>query len=694
MPCSLHECDLCPKAFRVSVLHHSSVCRFQLMGPINPCVTLASRDDIAVIVADNPPVNALSHPVRAGLLEAIRIAIADPALLGIVFACEGRTFFVGADITEFGKPAAEPSLAQLVETLEGSSKPTVAAIFGAAFGGGLELALACHFRVSTADAQLGLPEVRLGILPGAGGTQRLPRLIGPEEALSVIVSGTPIPAAAALSLGAIDAIVEDPVAGAVRFARKVLAEGKAPVRVRDREDKLRAARSDPSSFERAALRAIQNLAGMHAPAACVRSVRNAFLLPFEDALVIERESFESLVSGEQSAALRYLFFAERKATRPSGVPERPPYGRIREATIVGAGAVGHTLAMSLAEAGIGVTSVAAGETTDWSAVEHTPLVIDAGPEDLEIRKSALRLLDGKVEAGTWLALVSATANLDSLAAAASRPERVVGLHFAGPLNTTKLLEIVRGRKTSSQSIGAAVSLAKQLGKIAVLVGNGVGLVGARIQARLLSAAERLLLEGMHPQEVDAICLNFGFTIGPLVLADVIGLDEGRRTRQALGMAAPIADALCAAGCCGQKSSAGYYIYPSGPHVPAPNGWVVELAQDLAQSFCPPMRDTRAGQKLERLLYPAINEAARILEEGIVSRASDIDVVCVHGYGWPAWRGGPCFFADATGVANICDALRAQAASSTDATLEPSRLLRDIAAGGSKLVDLDGHAAAA
>jgi enoyl-CoA hydratase/carnithine racemase len=544
------------------------------MRLVNPRVTVESWGDIAVIVADNPPVNALSHAVRSGLLEAINIAVGDASVRGLVFACRGRTFFAGADIAEFGKRTPGPNLSELVRVVENCAKPTAAALFGAALGGGFELALACHFRVSSASAQVGLPEVRLGILPGAGGTQRLPRLIGPQLAVSLIVSGNPISANLAHAWGAIDVIAEDPVAGAVEFLGKVLAEGKPVKRVRDREQHLQSARASPDEFDEAVLLETRKLAGMHAPVACAQSVRNSFLLPFDEALAIERRLFETLVVGEQSAALRYLFFAERSAAKSPDIREvrLPPVEP-------------HAAAMKL--------------------------------KDLTFTH------DG----------VTPTTTSDR-----------VGLYSPVPLVTARLLEVVRDKGTDPASMGVVVSVAKQLRKVGVLVADSPGLVGPRMLARMVTESERLLAEGLSRQDVDAIFLKFGFSVAPLVLADAVGIAVIRDLQRTLGMVPQ----------------------------PAPN------------------RAISTTDSVRRLLYPVINEAARILQENIVQRASDIDVVCVHGYGWPTWRGGPCFYAGSVGIPEICAMLGTEAAATGDITLVPVPLLISCASSGSKLTTAAGQ----
>jgi 3-hydroxyacyl-CoA dehydrogenase len=698
------------------------------MAQINACTSYSIEDGIAVIATDNPPVNALGHAVRAGLSKALATAMADAAVQAIVLTCQGRTFFAGADITEFGKPLQSPDLGEVIAALDASTKPVVAGIFGTALGGGLEVALGCHYRVAVASARLGLPEVRLGILPGAGGTQRLPRAIGPEKAVAMIVSGAPISAKAALADGLIDAIVDDPRTGAIAFAREILASGGTFTRLRDRDDKIAATRSNPAAFEAAANIALKKFSGVEAPFACVESVRNAFTLPFDEGIAAERALFMKLVTGDQSRAQRHIFFSEREAAK---VPDAPPGikpARIANAVVIGGGTMGGGIAMCFANAGIPVTIVETTEalltkglnrieatyqvsvdrgalnaeamakraslisgTTDWQAVADTDIVIEAVFEDLELKKEIFGRLDQLAKPGTLLASNTSTLDVDAIANATSRPADVVGMHFFSPANVMKLLEIVRGAKTSQQSIATAIAAGKLLGKIPVVVGNCDGFVGNRMLARRTIEAERLLLEGALPQEVDAVVQKFGFPMGPYAMGDLAGLDVGWRIRQHRGIKAPVSDALCEQGRFGQKTRAGYYTYEPGSRVPVPDPLVVALAAEKAAALGIAPHPNSEAEILERMIYPMINEAARILEEGIAVRASDIDVVWTYGYGWPVWRGGPCFHADLIGAKKICDALDHHAELTGDPQLKPAGLLRELAATGRKFADLKTRA---
>jgi 3-hydroxyacyl-CoA dehydrogenase len=694
------------------------------MAQINPVTTLDVTDGIAVIKVNNPPVNALGHAVREGLFAAINQAVTDSSVHAIVLGCDGRTFFAGADITEFGAPLKQPGLHEVIAAFEASPKPIVAAIFGTALGGGLELALGCHFRVASADARIGLPEVKLGILPGAGGTQRLPRLVGPEKAVAMIVAGAPITAKAALADGVIDDIVADPIPGAIAFAQKVLAEGKPLVKVRDREEKLLATRENPAAFEAAAKTALKKFAGVEAPAACAQSVRNAFSLPFDEGLKAERDLFMKLVSGDQSLAQRHVFFSEREAAKVPDMPAGIKPAALKKAVVIGGGTMGGGIAMCFANAGVPVTIVETTDeflakgldrikttyavsvergalkqdamdkrvaliagTTDWSVISDTDIVIEAVFEEMALKKEIFGKLDKLAKPGTLLASNTSTLDVDAIAAATSRPEDVVGMHFFSPANVMKLLEIVRGEKSSFPSIATAVAAGKLLAKIPVVVGNCDGFVGNRMLARRTTECERLLLEGALPQDVDAVVQKFGFPMGPYAMGDLAGLDVGWRIRKHRGVTAPISDALCEAGRFGQKTGKGYYIYENGSRTPTPDPEVTKLAAEKAEALGVKRRNITEQEILERMTYPMINEAARILEEGIAVRASDIDVVWAYGYGWPVWRGGPCFYGDLIGAKAICEALDHYAELTGDPGLKPAKLLLDLAASGGKFADI-------
>ena len=684
------------------------------MGNINANVDLRRDDGIAIVTVDNPPVNALKHEVRAGLAEALRQTRDDPAVKAVVMACAGRTFFAGADITEFGKPPQAPGLGEVITAIEALPKPMVAALHGTALGGGFELALACHFRVAVAGARVGLPEVKLGLLPGAGGTQRLPRLIGPEKALKMIVTGDPIEAREALADGIVDEIVEgDLTAGAIAYARRVVAEGRPLRRVRDREDKLVA-----EGFADAAEALTRRLRGREAPAACVEAVRNAITMPFEEGLRREGELFRKLVAGDQSKAQRHIFFAEREAARVPGIPEGTKPRPITTGAVIGAGTMGGGIAMCFANAGIPVTIVetshdllqkgldrvaanyratvsrgglAAGEmerrialikgVTELDAIGAADVVIEAVFEEMELKKRVFADLERVARAGAILATNTSTLDVDEIARATSRSHDVLGTHFFSPANVMRLLEIVRGAATSPDALATAVALGRRLGKVPVTVGVCYGFVGNRMLARRSAEAERLLLEGALPQVVDTAVTGFGFPMGPFAMADMAGLDVGWRIRKGRGERNEIEDTLCEAGHFGQKTGKGYFRYNGGSRTPLPDPEVERIILDASSRAGVARRAITQEETVERMIFPMINEGARILEEGVATRPSDIDVIWVYGYGWPVWRGGPMYYADQLGLAHIRDRLTLFAERSGDETLRPAVRLRRLAAEG-------------
>jgi 3-hydroxyacyl-CoA dehydrogenase len=684
------------------------------MGSINASVDLQRDGELAVVTVDNPPVNALKHEVRAGLAEALRQARADGAVKAVVISCAGRTFFAGADITEFGKPPQAPSLHDVIAAIEAIPKPVIAALHGTALGGGFELALACHFRVAVATARVGLPEVKLGLLPGAGGTQRLPRLVGPEKSLKMIVTGDPIQASEALTDGVIDEIVEgDLTAGAVAFARRVVAEGRPLTLVRDREDKLIG-----EGFADAAEELTRRLRGREAPAACVEAVRNAIVLPFEEGLKREGELFRKLVTGDQSRAQRHIFFAEREAAKVMDMPEATKPRAIARGAVIGAGTMGGGIAMCFANAGIPVTIVETGRdllqrgldrmagnyrttvsrggldaaemerrmglitgVTELGAIGEADVVIEAVFEEMDVKKRVFANLDRVAKPNALLATNTSTLDVDQIARATARPQDVLGMHFFSPANVMRLLEIVRGAGTSFDALATAIALGRRLGKVPVTVGVCYGFVGNRMLARRSVETEHLLLEGALPQQIDAAVTGFGFPMGPCAMMDLAGLDVGWRIRQGRGERALIEDALCDAGHYGQKTGKGYFRYEAGSRMPLPDAEVQKIILDAASRLGINRRPISEEEIVERMVLPMINEGARILEEGIAARPGDIDVIWVYGYGWPVWRGGPMHYADQLGLPHIRDRLRFYADRSGDETLRPAPLLDRLAAEG-------------
>src|ERR1700704_788444 len=698
---------------------------------VSEVVKLERHDAIAIVTVNNPPVNALSAAVRRGIFESVKSAAADPKVQAIVLTCAGRTFLAGANSTEFGKPPQPPGLAEVISELENCSKPTIAAIHGTALGGGLEVALGCHFRVATKDGRLGLPEVKLGLLPGAGGTQRLPRAVGPELAVKMIVGGDPISAAEALKNGLIEDIVDDPAVGGETFARKVLAEKRPLRRLRDDDSKLVAARADRSIFTNAAAAANKRNRGLEAPLACAEAVSWTLDVPFDEALKKERESFLKLVAGDQSKAQRYAFFSEREAAKVSGVPEGTKPRPVERVAIIGAGTMGGGIAMSFVNAGIPVTLIETGEeqlkrgmgvmqknyeataarggipadapakrmglingVVGLENVKDADLVIEAVFETMAIKKEVFEKLDQYAKPGAVLASNTSYLNIDEIAKVTKRPQDVLGMHFFSPANVMKLCEIVRAEKTAPDALTTAVAVARRIAKVPAVVGVCDGFVGNRMLAQRGKQAEKLLFEGALPQQVDAVVTKFGMPMGPFAMGDLAGLDIGWRSRKDRGIKSEIADALCEAGRFGQKTGKGYYKYEGGSRAALPDPEVEKLIAETLQRLGRKPRVVSDDEILERMMYPMINEGARILEEGVAARPSDIDVIWLYGYGWPIYRGGPMFYADQVGLKHIADRLSYYAKATNDPSLEPASLLKRLAAEGGTFASMAAASKAA
>ncbi|MBR0699360.1 enoyl-CoA hydratase/isomerase family protein [Bradyrhizobium diazoefficiens] len=694
-------------------------------------VKLERHDEVGIVTVNSPPVNALSAAVRGGILECVKAAIADPAIKGIVLTCAGRTFIAGADITEFGKPPKPPALNDVLSEIENSPKPVVAAIHGTALGGGLEVALACHFRVAVKEAKLGLPEVKLGLLPGAGGTQRLPRAVGPELAVKMIVGGDPIGAAEALKNGLIEEIVEGPASGGEAFVRKLLAEKRPLRRLRDDDSKIAAAKADRSIFTNAVAAMTKKSRGQEAPFAAADAVGYAIDLPFDEGLKKEREGFLKLVASDQSKAQRYAFFAEREAAKIAGVPEGTKSRPVNRVAILGAGTMGGGIAMSFANAGIPVTLIETGEEQlkrgmgimqkNWEAtaarggipadapakrmalingvvgienVGDADLVIEAVFETMAVKKEVFGKLDQYVKPGAVLASNTSYLNIDEIAKSTKRPQDVLGMHFFSPANVMKLCEIVRADKTAPDALVTAVSIARKIAKVPAVVGVCDGFVGNRMLAQRGKQSEKLLFEGALPQQVDAVVTKFGMPMGPFAMGDLAGLDIGWRSRKDRGIKSEIADALCEAGRFGQKTGKGYYKYEAGSRAPMPDPEVEKLIDETLLRLGRKKRIVSDEEILERMMYPMINEGAKILEEGIAARPSDIDVVWLYGYGWPIYRGGPMFWADSVGLKHIADRLAFYAKETNDPSLEPAPLLKKLAAEGKTFASLAAASKAA
>jgi len=685
-------------------------------------VRAENKGKISLVSIDNPPVNALSADVRQGLVKAVQAAAADPNVQAIVIASSGKAFTAGADIAEFGKLARTPSLPELIAALEKSPKPIVAAINGVALGGGLELALACHSRVASPDAKLGLPEVKLGLIPGSGGTQRLPRLIGAAAALQIMSSGEPVDAKAALNLGIVDAVaegnfVETAMAQALNLARN----GSWPLVSESADRSTSEARE---AFEAAAVEISRRAAEMPNVATLVELVRATFEMSFEEGLALEREQFLRLIADDRSKALRYVFFSERETARVPGLSRDTLPRPINCAAVIGAGTMGSGIAMCFANADIPVTvvetsgaalsrgmeriegtydvSVKRGTITSeekerrialirgqvgLEAVGDADVVVEAVFEDMGVKKAIFSELDRFSRQGAILATNTSYLDINEIASATARPEDVVGLHFFSPANVMRLLEVVRTDKTAPDVVATALSLGRRLGKVPVVVGVCFGFVGNRMLARRTTAAERLLVDGALPHEVDAAVTQFGFRMGPFAMADLAGLDIGWRTRRSLGTKAAVADALCEAGRFGQKAGRGYYAYKEGDRTAHRDPEVEHLIEEVSYSLAVKRRTFTADEIIERLMYPMVNEGARILDERIAARTSDIDVIWLNGYNWPAWRGGPMYWADRVGLRRIAARLEVLSEESGDDSLEPARLLQRLASEERTFADL-------
>lgn len=677
---------------------------------------------VAVVTVDSPPVNALSAAVRIGVADAMRRAYSDSAAEAIVLICGGRTFFAGADITEFGKPPIEPTLRQLEEIVEESPKLVVAAIHGTALGGGLELALVAHFRVAIPSARLGLPEVKLGLLPGAGGTQRLPRVVGVPKALEMITGGEPVSAVEAKEMGLIDRLVGEGGLreGAIEFARQVIAEGRPLTRIRDLDEKLVDARSNPRLFDDFRKANARRFRGFKAPGNIVRAIENAVDLPFAEGLKRERELFSELVEGPQSAAQRHVFFAERQAAKIEGLASDTPTRPIEMVGVIGAGTMGGGIAMNFLNVGMPVTIVETSQealdrgvgiirrnydntakkgriapqqveermalltgTVALEDVADCDLVIEAVFEQMDVKEDVFRRLDAIVKAGAMLASNTSYLDLDAIAAVTSRPESVIGLHFFSPANVMRLLEIVRGEKTNPEALATAVKLARTIRKVGVVVGNGFGFVGNRMLAARHREAERLVVEGAMPWDVDRVIYDFGFAMGPFAMRDLVGLDVG--WNRATSSSSTVREILNEMGRHGQKTGGGYYDYDEKRNAtPSPVAETAVLDFSARQGVS--RRPISDEEILDRCILAMVNEGAKILEEGKAQRPSDIDIVWINGYGWPVYRGGPMFHADQLGLPSVLARLRELEAAHGD-EFRPAPLIERLTAEGKGFKDL-------
>ena len=642
------------------------------------------QDNIGVITVDNPPVNALSHAVRQGLLDAMTKATSD-ASEALVIICDGRTFIAGADIKEFGKPLMEPGLPELLNTIEACPKPVIAAIHGTALGGGFETALAAHYRCAAASAKVGLPEVKLGLLPGAGGTQRTPRLAGVKASLDLFISGAPISAEQAQSIGLIDKIIDgDLLDGALAWADALVSEN-APIR---RSSDQAVPDFDSSIFDEYRQTLAKRARGQIAPGHIVSAVEAAATLPFDEGLAVERRLFMECMQSPQSAGMRHIFFAERQASKIDGLSKDTPRRPVESVGVIGGGTMGGGIAMSFANAGIPVTmieisdealqrglsivernyagSVKRGKiseekatacrglisgSTDYSALADVDMVIEAVFEDPDLKKKIFTQLDAVCKPGAILATNTSYQDVDAIAAVTARPQDVLGMHFFSPAHIMKLLEVVRGEKTADDVLATVMALAKKIRKVAVVSGVCYGFIGNRMLRPYGKTSQLLLLEGASPQQVDSAMENWGMAMGPLRVFDLAGLDIGYKARQALSNEQKgdpktyrVPDLLVEAGRLGQKSGSGFYAYDDN-RKPTPDPLVDEMIQRAAQEVGIERREISDDEIVDRLISALVDEGRKILEEGIAQRSSDIDVVYVYGYGFPVSRGGPMFYAD-------------------------------------------------
>ena len=691
------------------------------MSAITDMVDMEQRGDVAVLSIDNPPVNALSRGVRDGLLEGVTRANRDDSFKAILVLCKGRTFIAGADIREFGQAPSGASLVAVHDALENASKPTIAAIHGTALGGGLETALACHFRVAVKSARFGLPEVKLGLLPGAGGTQRLPRVVGVVKALEMMTSGDPVDANFALECGLVDEIVDEPLAGGLAFANKVVAERRALVKVRDLSGKLDEARKDPHLIENFRKSIARTMRGFEAPAAIIACVEDALTKTFDDGVKAERERFLKLVTGEQSAAQRYYFFAERQANKLPDVPSDTAQIPVARVGMIGAGTMGGGISMNFLNAGIPVTIVEAKQealerglgvirknyertaskgritprdveerlarltpTLELADLADCDLIIEAVFENMQLKQEVFARLDGIAKPGAILASNTSYLNLDDIAAATRRPESVIGMHFFSPANVMKLLEVVRGAKTSKEVLATAVSLAKTIGKVAVVSGVCPGFIGNRMLAKRGAQSQKMIFEGPMPWDVDRVLYDFGFPMGPFAMSDLAGLDIG--WDKATSKGETLRDRLCEMDRRGQKTGAGYYNYDPQTRAKSPEPMVEALIKEFSEKMGKTRRAFSDEEILQRCIFPMINEGAKILEEGISYRPSDIDVVWVNGYGWPVYRGGPMFYAEAIGLDKVLAVMREFEQRDRDDFWKPAALLEQLVADGKSFRD--------
>ncbi|MEM6709325.1 MAG: 3-hydroxyacyl-CoA dehydrogenase NAD-binding domain-containing protein [Pseudomonadota bacterium] len=694
-----------------------------------------ARGHIALMTVDNPPVNPLSSGVRAGLDAGIKQALADDAIKAIVLTGAGRAFIAGADISEFGGAAEGPSLHECLKLMEGSEKPIVAALNGTAFGGGLEVALCCDYRVASPTAPVGLPEVKLGLLPGAGGTQRLPRLIGAEKALNFILTGDPIPAPQATELGIVDKVIDgDLLDGAFAFADELIANGSPTRKIRNETKLIEADRGNSEIFDNARKLAARKMRGRFAPEMIIQCVEAAVNdSDFDAGMAVEQERFAQCLMHPQRQALIHVFFSEREVTKVPDVPKDTPIRDVKTAAVIGCGTMGGGIAMSFVNVGIPVTvlemnqealdrglgvikknydiQVSRGRMTEAQVNERmglltgtleygdlgtADLIIEAVYENLDVKKETFVKMDSVAKPGAILASNTSALDVDAIASATKRPQDVIGLHFFSPANVMRLLEVVRGDKTAKDVIATAMKLGKRLRKVPVLSGNAPGFIGNRMLGQYTRQAGEIILQGATPYQVDSVMNTFGMPMGPFQMNDLVGLDLGWRARKLANVApedvpitARVADKLCEMERFGQKTSRGFYIYPEGSRAGQPDPEVVALVEETSKELGIERQDISDDEVLKRCLYPLVNEGLKILDEGIALRASDIDIVYLNGYGFPEVTGGPMFWAEQQGLDTVLAEIKRFGEVYGGPAWEPAPLLETLVAEGKALASIGG-----
>jgi len=663
------------------------------MAQLNKVTDIDINSRIAILTLNSPPVNALSASVREGLYVGIKSAIENEDVEAIVIICKGKTFIAGADISEFGQEPKGPSLYEVQDMIENSSKPVISAIHGTALGGGLEVALTCHYRIAVPSSKCGLPEVNLGLLPGAGGTQRLPRIVGAQKAMEMITSGMHVPADECLKMGLIDEIVKEDtlLEDAISFSNEIIDEKRPLVKVKDNDEKIKEDRGNKELFDNFRKSISRKTRGFLAPEYNIQCVEAAVNKPFEEGIKVERDLFMKLMTGTQSASQRYIFFSERQANKIPDITKDEPIKLIERVGVIGAGTMGGGISMNFANVGIPVTIIEQSKErlekgisvirknyentlkkgrisesdvetrmklidgqTSLDSLNNCDLIIEAVFENMDLKKDIFKQLDSIAKKGAILASNTSALNINEIAAETSRPEDVIGLHFFSPANVMKLLEIVRGEKTSKSVVASSLAIAKKINKIAAVVGVCPGFVGNRILAQRQREANKLILEGALPWEIDDALYEFGFPMGPFAMSDLAGLDIGWDKETSQGET--LRDLLCEAGRLGQKSGKGFYLYDEN-RKKSPDPEVEKIIRKFADARQIRLREINKEEILERCLYPMINEGFKILEEGMAIRASDIDVVWVYGYGWPVYEGGPMFYGSLIGFDKVLEGLK-------------------------------------